>query len=445
MIALIFIFYLGTRLWPLWQYGERAFGYDTGIYRHYIDGYFLARGSATLPPFAFSAYSNLLKLFGLSTDAVMFVCYFLLASGIFWLLYFVVKRYFNRGIAVAAVLLFTVSLVQYEFYWWYYYRQFLALFFLLLFLWLFISRRWWSIIPLAISVSLHPLTALPVLAALLFYGLLDREKRKTTWGVLAGATFFVLALNWRELWHYFNFWRAQAYVVGNFSDSSELSGQFLAGGAYLRFTIFYLAFAIFGLIKYWRQQKFLALVLFLSALFYASKIIFYRRFLMLLDLTVLIFAAAFIVDYGQKIFAHWLGKATVVIYILMLVTSLLTYVYYKEPLITAAAFTAITSANYLPQVDYVMAVSSVYAPWLYGYMDKKVIAPGMLDYNLWNYDKWVKFWTTTSSSERYALLLEYNSSPIYLFLGEQSWRFKEILQDDNHFCSLNDYWWRFDR
>ena len=109
------------------KYGA-GFGYDFGIYRNYINGYFDRLGDPTVVPFGFSAFSNMLRLLGSSTDQILFGWYFVLSVMILVALYCVVKNYFNAKTAFIAVILFATSITQFEFHWWYYYRNFLALF-----------------------------------------------------------------------------------------------------------------------------------------------------------------------------------------------------------------------------------------------------------------------------------------------------------------------------
>ncbi len=446
LVFLAFIFYCSSRLFLFWRYGDLAFGYDTGIYRHYINGYWEKFGQSNLQPLAFSWFSDFFKLLGFSTDAIMFAVYFLLGGAMFWLVYLVAKKYFNDKIALWSVFLFTVSIVQFEFYWWYYYRSFLAMFFLLLALLLFHYRSYWVIPPLILAFCFHPLSTLPVLLGILAMSLFDKNARGYCLIIFGVSIAGSLILNWQDFFGQYlylqsNSWRAGFDQYG----ATESTGQFISPWFFVRSALFYSVFGLVGIWQYGKKQKLLFAVFLASLLLALVQVVFYRRLFVWLDLILIIFAGAFLCDWLANFGRKKIITTAIAIFCVLTILSISRYVYSKQPLITKTEWQAIQSAGNFTGSDYILTVSSAYAPWLYGYTDKKVIAPGMLDYNLWNYDQWVKFWTTTSSSEREALLREYNSSPIYLFLGEKDQRFKEILQDDNHFTPLNDYWWRFDK
>jgi len=77
------------------KYGDAAFGYDFGIYRHYVGQYFDRLGDPTVVPFGWSNFSNVLRLLGSSVDQILFGWYFLFSVLILAALYSVVKNHFN--------------------------------------------------------------------------------------------------------------------------------------------------------------------------------------------------------------------------------------------------------------------------------------------------------------------------------------------------------------
>ena len=443
MVALIFIFYFLSRLFLLWRYGDTAFGYDTGIYRHYIDGYWEKFGDPSLQPMAFSWFSNFFKFIGFPTDMIMFEVYFLLAGLMFWLIYWVVKKYFDRSSAVWSVFLFSVSLVQFEFYQWYYYRSFLAVLLLLLSLLLFHYRSYFVILPLVLAFCLHPLSALPVLLAMVVMFFVNKNSRKY-WLVVGGATAILgLVLNWSEFFGQYlyikeNNWQANL----NQSSSSESTGQFVSGWFVVRSILFYLFFGLLGVWKYYRKQKLLLSVLIFSLLGIIGQIIFYRRLFIWVDIILIMFAGAFLADLFISLGKQRLFKSLVLIFCLGVTIFVSCYIYLKPSLIKPEELLSIKSANSFLDSDYILSLSSTYAPWLYGYTDKKVIAPGMFENNLMNYEEWLIIWISGDEEKINEMFARYQE-PIYIFVGETDKFQMELLSKNKNFHEINKYWWRF--
>lgn len=100
---------------------------------------------------------------------------------------------------------------------------------------------------------------------------------------------------------------------------------------------------------------------------------------------------------------------------------------------------AIQTLSQFSNGEYALTVSSNYAPWLLGYANKKIIAPGMFEYDKFSMDEWQKFWFSKDASVRYDLLARYNSSPVYIFLGDVGLSFTSQIDKDRHFTKLNKY------
>lgn len=423
ILGLSVLFYLFTRLWMWFQYGMAGFGYDTGIYRHHILGYFDSPGEI---PFGFSTFSNWLMLLGDNVDTIMFGWYLLISVFVLLALYFVAKRIFqSRVIAIFSILLFISSTIQFEFFWWYYYRQFLAVFLILL-TFLFIYYRSYLIIFTLLAIGIvHPLSLIPLgLSLIIYLFFADKETRKFLF--ISGGISFVLlsALNWRELWIYTQDFFKYKGVAENFVEAGyhEFTGQFIGWGDWLKYSAFYLPLALVGLIKYFKKQKLFTIFLLVNILLVLFKIVFYRRFFVFVDLVLIIFAAAFLRDVWEKVRGK---KHRFVVHIgisLLLIVCLgrtVVHALDKEPLIYPIELESIKSISELvTDSDYIMSINSIYSPWLYGYSGKKVIAPGLFEYNKWNREKWNKFWYIRDNEIRLEMLREYNISSIYIYRGD---------------------------
>ncbi len=417
---MIFILYLLFHIWPIVRFGYIGFGYDTGIYRHYITGYFERLGDETITPFGFANFSNPLMLLGDSVDTIMFVWYLLIAIGVFWAFYLVAREFFNKQSAVFAVFLFTISATQFAFYWWYYYRNYLALFFLLITFLLIKRKSWLAVFTLLGIGIIHPLTLAPLSLAMLFYAVFDHANRKFILlsGIISGLV--LIFVNWQELSLYLeqlsgNFGLAKNFVA---AGRPEFTGSFITPIIFLSAILAYLPYGLLGLWQNFRKQILLTSFFGANLLLIIIGFAFYRRFLVFLDLMLILFAAGYFSGVIQSVRTQKWGKQVVAIFVIVLLAIQVWLVVIRQPLISNNDFAAINNLNNLAE-DYVLAIDSAYAPWLYGFTNKKIIAPGMLDYDLWSRDDWGRFWFTDDNQERVGLLKKYGEQPIYIFVGDR--------------------------
>ena len=298
---LIVLFYVFTRVLMYIKYGQIAFGYDTGIYRHYIIGYFERFGDKTLVPFGFSYFSNLFRSLGFSVHFIMYDLYILISVGILLSFFFVVKLFTNnKYTALVAMFLYSISIVQFEFYWWYYYRNFLALFLIFISFILLKYKSYWVSLSLVVIGTIHPISYFFVVLCGLFYSFFDKEKRRFIWisGVL--SLFLVLLINFRE-------W--QLYLVTAFGENgftfkssgtmNEFSGQFISNDFFWRQVIFYLPLSIWGFCKFWKKQILFTVFTIVSLALLILQVLFYKRVFVFVDVAIIFFASLGLTEVSQ--------------------------------------------------------------------------------------------------------------------------------------------------
>ncbi|MFH1286507.1 MAG: hypothetical protein ABII02_02020 [Candidatus Magasanikbacteria bacterium] len=422
VLLVVFLIYFFSRIWLFIQNGERAFGYDTGIYRRHIHVYFEKLGESGVVPFGFTSLTNMLQLLGEKPDHILFFGYLFLSFLIFFAFYAIARRYLGAKPALGAVLLFTVSVVQFEFFWWFYYRNFLALFIILL---IFLSLRLKSkMLPLFLFVLgvIHPLSLVPVAITLLVILLIQKEMRKylIITGISSGLA--LLALNYREIRLYLPLLTEKRGLVKSTPvlEQYEHTGQFISASFFLKYIWYYLPFALVGLIRQWKKQRELFIFLCINVLLVLIGFLFYRRFFVYIDLVLILFSVDGIVWLWMKLKKRrtflFVGF---VIYFGFLGYVCGMYIAEKEPLISESEFFAIEKLQYYPEDALVMTVNSYYAPWLYGFSGHEVIAPGMFDRNEWDREQWSTFWYARSTEDWEALFEKYVGSHLYIFLGER--------------------------
>lgn len=446
LLVLIFSLYLISRLWMYLKYGMTAFGYDTGIYRHIVIGYFERLGDAELPAFGFATLSNMLRLLGFGVDDIIFQFYIFLSLLIFFALYFVVKRFFDFRVALVTVFLFSTSVLQFEFYWWYYYRNMLALLFILI-SFLLVHKKSYLLIPiLAVLAVIHPLSLVPLAFALLMYMAWSRDHRKFLF--ISGLVGFGLAvmINMQELLSYltllFDF---GARVSGSpVWRQHELTGQFVDASFFISHSFWLVPFAFLGIYTHLKKSILFTFFLMSNLLLVYFKFLLYRRFFVYIDLVLIMSAGLGLVHVISQISSRQIRR---IIFISVLGLSLAhtsMYIFSKQPLIQQTdLFDIQFLSKKIPDNAYLLTISSYYAPWLYGFTSFDIIAPGMFEHNLWNEEEWYIFWYAQSSEERHALLSRYGDRPVYIYVGPYFQNFGDRLIDDPQFTHVDTFLWAY--
>lgn len=447
-VFLVFVYYLFSRLYLIWKYGYRAFGYDVGIYRHHISGYFDRLGDATVPPFAFSHFSNALLILKDSPNAILFGWYFLISVGSGVFLYILVKKWFGATAAILAIFLFSTSATQFEFYQWYYYRNLLAVFFLLLLLYLFEYRSYLLILPLVVIGSIHPPSFIPIVLSLAVYAIFKKEDRKyLVWSLIISLA-TVMILNWRELVGYLNYLTVADGVVPLWQNylapaSSEFTGQFIDFEFFWQAGLLYIPFAIVGAVFVWRRIPLILALGAINSLLIIIGLVLYRRYFVYLDIILIIFAAGWIGGMFGGISKGLAGKILLAIFIGLSVGRSIYQIVAFQPLLVAEELAAIQEMENLPKNEYVMALSAYYAPWLYGFSNHEVIAPGMFEANQWTEEEWRQFWSTNDRTARKKLFKKYDKQDIYIFMGNRDRWQKEQFMIDTDFTPISQYLWKY--
>lgn len=440
---MIFFWYLATRLYSYVCFGPRAFGYDTGIYRHFVSGYFERFFDSSIVPFGFSGYTTSLRFLGASTDTIVFGGYIFLSLIFAGLFYFTVLEYTEKKMnAWFATVFLSLSIVQYEFFWGYYYRNFLALFFTIIIFYLIQIRSRVLWLPLTALAIVHPLTVLPVGISLCIYAWCKKEDRKYILisGLLSGVV--AIVLNYKEFLVYLpfitNYFGVSAVALA--AGNAEATGLFMSGKIFLYAILWYAPLAIFTLINVqWKKYLMPIIFLFVNISLVLAQVVFYRRFLVSIDLILIMLAAVGLTEIWE--WPKKYSKTLVIIFLLLFGVYFMSYVVHKEPLLTKKEMEVITELK-LPDTARILTINPYYAPWLYGFTNHGIIAPGMFEHDQWNREKWDLFRGQADVSGQTNMLKQYQSQPLYIFLGEHDAYFKLKLRQNQNIQKINDYIWQ---
>jgi len=439
--ALVVItWYVLSRVFWYLRNGVLGFGYDTGIYRHIIQGYWDERGQ-NLPPFGFAHITNALRWAGLSTDVILIGGYLASACLLAWALYIVLQKQVSRRAGLLGVFVLTVSFTQIEFYHWFYYRNLLATALVLLAI-AYHNRPWVSGFWLGLVGLVHPLSLIPVAIAFFAWGVSDKERLRVVLKIGGLAAVITFSTNWSEWFlHMRPLWEYRGLATLATASAPEFNGQFITLQQWLQWSWPYLILALPG---FWFGRKIMGplwWLLVIAGLGIAIQVLFYRRLIIWLDLAVIVAAVLTIEYLWQRWRLVWIP---VLVFVLVGTVGGTKALLHYEPAMSSVDWLALQQLNSLPPKSLVLTITSQYAPWLYGYTDQRIVAPGMLDENLWNQEEWDAFWTTSDSAERVALLSKYPGPHLYIFLTQNQSRFGLLFGTDSRFTPLTSQIWQFD-
>lgn len=446
LVVAIFLLYALSRLWPVLVFGDAAFGYDTGIYRRISIDSWNQLGDSTVPAFAFSSFSNLFFTLGNHVDDIIVGAYIVVALLVAIALYAVVLVHTNKRAAFFSLLLFTLSLVQWEFYTWYYFRNILALFFMLTAWLLLYYRSPLIILPLATLGAIHPISLVPFGLMLMVLCVMENKDRRYLLATGIMALTVIMLLNWKELQNYLSIIFQKGSTVRSLSsfDVNELTGQFMNGRMFLWASYLYLPLGVAGLVAMRRRWTSLTIFAGINTLLIVVGVLFYRRFFVLLDVTLIIGTGVIFSDLWQRFHAQRLAKVGFALYGVMLLSTWGRSIATTTPIISPQEILDIQSIGArVPPGKSIMVLSSSVAPWVYGFTSQPIIAPGLFAENKWNYDEWQYFWRVTDPVERRQLLRQYNQPSLFIYVGPSEAYFADQLKADPQARPVHASLWEY--
>lgn len=223
--------------------------------------------------------------------------------------------------------------------------------------------------------------------------------------------------------------------------------------------IYLLPFAVLGfvLIAFRKLQMknetlpsrlhFLAAWVAVLTVFVLVPVIYQHRWLIYLDLALILFAAYALVRFLR---AMWRDRVSIFVAMLLLFGFTLhasLAVWGQKPQVYPDELAEIKAIASVAEVDaYAMTTESQYTPWLSAFSGRSVVDPGYLTLNQWPYDWWIEFWNGKSDARRHELLTMYDQ-PLYIFTGRavaNGAKYMQFIRNDPSFTRVSSYVWRYD-
>lgn len=419
----IFILFLATRLFPYF-FSLVPTGYDAGLYLY------LFKHAPEIPNWlAGSYYSILFFIFtpvvkALNDPSILLIpLQILSAVFLFFSLDWSIKTLMNKNQRLFTLFLFTCSAIQYRVYWFFYVKNIVALGFLLLMLG-FIQRKKlvWATVA-ALLVGLFHLATFLMAALIIVYLLIFQTKKKESLLILIVSTLGVIIFNLPVI----------SISVGNyikpiffdnrinnlFSATTNWGGTFYDLKISIFFILIYLVLPVYFFyknrkeFKVFRQSAFFP-GLIVSAFVVLGQFFFYRRFIPVFDLFVII-AAGY--SYSQI-------KSMKFFYFTVVLLFSFFFILKTSPALKSVREINEIQTVVLPAESYILSTSKEDTAWLMGYTDNSVIA--------WDFgpessrlskNQWQEFYKT-SDQINYINILEKLPKPLCVYINNKyKWNF----------------------
>lgn len=410
-------------------------GYDPGIYKEIFERPFQGGWVLSHSPLFFSLVMHFFTiLFG--SDFVLGPLLIVFSSLTIITLYFVVKKFFGRNTGIIAAALFAVSIAQFQTFWYCYYKNIIGINMLLISL-LFFKKgakfNWPLVISGGLLFGIHRPAAFLFGIGYFIFSLMDYRNIKFRVSEILVILLFGMLLNIDRIY---------PFIISQFISTAS---NFVGGGggtffnlrSYFFYSIPLLAFAITGFFKA-KNALALKIVGVLSAMIVFFNLFFHNRFIIYFDIFVIIFAAVgfdFLIR-RSKVFGQVLLYSFLAVFSVLIVMHSMQ----AQPLLTDEELNAIINLNnVLPSNASLLVTDSFYSPWIEGYVDRHVIAPGLFDNNKMSYDEWIDFWEGNNRPE----YLSRYPSPLYVHVGTKQPQyyfdnecFTPVFNNSNPYMSL---------
>jgi hypothetical protein len=397
-------------------------GYDPGIYKYVFETYRdhmpnipeqsledWVRGSH---PTGLPILTSVLYTFGFNTQTIMIPFYIFFSVIIIFSLYLAVKEYFHKKAAIISTFIFSISFAQFNTFSLFYYKNIIAINFILLFLYSLKKHNIFLTTLFATATAFIHRPTFLILA--LIWGietLVNRENLKRNILAIFFSFLLVMAI-------YLPRFETAILDVIKPSVTQPGAGTFLSSYRYQLFSLSYFSLAIIGIAYLIKNKQFSPIVywFFVNAVIVLLRLIFFYRFIIHLDIVMIILAALGTYRFLTSI----PGKIKYLIVVLLFLAGIIVCFkesIYSQPLISQSDLDSIRMIpDYTPEDAYVVSLNSYYSPWIVGYSERLTIAPGLFGDNPWSRKEWDIFWMAPDVEE-ISYLLDEMPRPVYFYLG----------------------------
>jgi len=355
---------------------------------------------------------------------VLVPLFIILTSASSIVIFFVIKKIINKNTAILTTIFYSISLTQYDIFSTGFYKNAIGILLLLISFALFnksSSVNGWLIVIGGVMGGIHRPSFLVFGTTYLIFTLINFKQyntREKLFSLVNGISVILLTL-------IINIDVINQYLVsGAMNVFSSFQNPGTNGGFYISFLEYLqqrsaaIIFAVPGIILYWKKYKpinIAALILFLIVIL---KLYFFKRFIIFLDLFIIIYASlgflALILKDNKRF------RSILLICIILIGAG--------QMLMVAEAITPGVSQSELNEIKLVdqtvepnatvVLTDSYYGPWFKGWVDKKIIIPGISGNDPFSYEQWEKIWYGDENEK--VDILHSLDSPFYILIGNRT-------------------------
>lgn len=414
LVLLAFAFALGLRLWALQQ--GVPLGYDPGFHRFVFEHPFAEQWEKVMYPLPFLAIGGVMAAV-VGADAMITWVFAIISAATVLAIWWSARRIFGRSAGIFAAVFFALSIAQYQTFWFNYYKNVIAIILLLMALPLFRRQNDfnWPLLLLGAAIAgLHqPALMLFVIGYACWLALDIAHWRSRRFGnealLGAGVLASFVVLNADRVGP---FAKQAFYVMRGIVGTATGHGTFFSVDYYVGSLLFIVPLAVAGGLLFWRRNPALSAMALCSGLMVFLETQFNLRMIIYFDIFVLLFAAAAAALLLRMRPVQ--GGLIVVLLCVAGVVAVTDHASERSPVISVQEFDAIRSINDIVEADAaVLVTDGRYIPWIKGYVDRKILSPGVLDDQRWSEKEWSVFW----KGQRQKELLARMPRPLYIHAG----------------------------
>jgi hypothetical protein len=422
-----------VRLLPYTRSGV-PLGYDAGLYKYTIELYAAALPGipeSSLPEWVKGTFfqglpvlTDVLHLLpGFDTTQLFQGLFPFLSAFLAVPVFILTRKLFGERAGLIAALLYAASYTQYYAFTFFYFKNMLGLLFLLLAIYALEGKKYALLALMYAGLGIFHRPEFLLFSLILIPYFIKNRDRRLLLSALGTAILII------------PFWLPRFDInLSTLSGAVGVRGAFFDFGRYQQVALAYLPFAFMGFLyllikRNWNSIVFYFLINLGIVIF---QLLFFNRFIVSLDLAVVILAAVGLDSTLLNIKGILKGIGVAVAGLLIVSSGILTVEAMREakPLIDEEQLKAIEWIAGNTEEDAYVVATSYDAPWVLGWSNRKVIAPGLFEWSKHNKEEWLRFLRTESQDTAERFLDKYEGS-IYIYYSKNPGNYLELEKFSN--------------
>lgn len=449
VLLFLFLFIFIVRLIP-YLHTEVTLGYDPGFYKYAIEMYVDNLPNIpenTLPDWLKSMYpqglfvlTDALHIFAGFDSLQLFKILFPFLCSLLILPVYVLTRYlFDDRSAMIASFLYALSYTQYTLFTFLYFKNVIGLIFLLLAIYLLEKKKYMPLVIMYAALGIYHRPEFLLFSLMLIPYFLHFRDKNIIYVVVATAILITPFWLPRFADNLLMMHGVAETALTNIqtTQTSEGGGTFFGFKTYEWVSLAYLPFGLIGVLYMLFQKKWNSFMygFLINASIVVFQLFFYKRLIIPFDILLIVLAGAGL-NYGfleSKVVSKKLGALAVILLLISSGIVLMDQASNARPLINDDQLETIEWLASNTEPDAYILATSHDAPWVLGWSERKVIAPGLFQWDKYNRSRWIEFLQTEDVDTAKDFLSEWDGT-IYIYYSKNKGNYMNLQKfDDNEF------------